>query len=293
MKISLIVGTLGRDVELARFIDSVIAQHYDELELIVVDQNDDDRVERVLRDAPHLPARTVHLRAAPGLSRARNAGLLQATGEIVAFPDDDCWYPPGTLQAVVRRFAESPNVDVLTGRFVDEDGREEGLWPRHAKVVDRWNVWRCAISITIFARTNALGGMMFDPNLGAGSGTPFGSGEETDLLLRCLAAGKHIAYDPDLVLGHPVKTGRQGVDGIRRARSYSRGFGRVLRRHRYPIWYVVAAIAKPCLDAALAATRLEGDSARFFVEIARGRLAGWLARDAAGRGIALSDYRCG
>ena len=38
--------------------------------------------------------------SARGLSRARNAGLRMIAGDIVSFPDDDCWYPPDLLQRV-------------------------------------------------------------------------------------------------------------------------------------------------------------------------------------------------
>ena len=42
------------------------------------------------------------LRSARGLSRARNAGLAHVEADLVAFPDDDCVYPPGLLERVAR-----------------------------------------------------------------------------------------------------------------------------------------------------------------------------------------------
>ena len=56
-----------------------------------------------------------------GLSRARNVGLKAVTGEIIAFPDDDCWYPDGLLQKVVAEFRDQTSLDGLTGR--SEDGK--------------------------------------------------------------------------------------------------------------------------------------------------------------------------
>jgi glycosyltransferase involved in cell wall biosynthesis len=278
MKVSLIVATRGRDIQLVRLLASIDAQSHRDVELIVVDQNDDDRVGQVLNKAQNLPNRTVHLHEPPGLSRARNAGLREVQGDIVAFPDDDCWYPPGALLHVVRRMREEPRIDVLTGRFVDELGHEEIAWSRRERLVDRWNVWSSAISFTIFARKSTAVETGFDPNLGIGAGTPFGSGEETDFLLRCLAGGRRIVYDPNLVMGHPVKSGR-GEPNLRlqRAQSYAPGFGRVLRQHRYPLWYVGLAVAKPVADAVLATVRMDFQAARFFGEVAKGRLHGWLA----------------
>ncbi|MPN49512.1 hypothetical protein SDC9_197133 [bioreactor metagenome] len=69
----------------------------------MVDQNPDDRLLPILGDYENLfPVR--RFRSAPGLSRARNVGLEQITGEVIAFPDDDCTYPPGILRSVADAF---------------------------------------------------------------------------------------------------------------------------------------------------------------------------------------------
>ena len=72
--------------------------------MIVVDQNEDERVAEIVRGrGPEL----VHERSQPGLSRARNAGLAHVEAELVAFPDDDCVYPPGLLERVAERFGDT------------------------------------------------------------------------------------------------------------------------------------------------------------------------------------------
>ena len=75
-----------------RAIDSVLAQTYQDFEIIVVDDASTDHTEEVLRP---LVDRITYVRQEPGgPSVARNRGILQAKGELIAFLDaDDLWRP--------------------------------------------------------------------------------------------------------------------------------------------------------------------------------------------------------
>src|SRR5574340_342784 len=93
---SLVLATVGRTAELERFLDALERQTCPDFELLVIDQNPDDRLRPILnRHRGRFEIK--HTRSATGLSRARNVGLRLARGEIVAFPDDDCWYPTTLL----------------------------------------------------------------------------------------------------------------------------------------------------------------------------------------------------
>src|SRR5258708_39668079 len=96
MKVSLILSTKGRVEEINKFIRSLAQQGYDYLELIVVDQNEDDRLGAILKHS-NLPFPIIRLLSKSGLSLGRNVGMASATVDIVAFRDDDCWYPDGLL----------------------------------------------------------------------------------------------------------------------------------------------------------------------------------------------------
>ena len=112
------MGTLGRTDEPRRFLESLALQTCRNARLIVVDQNPDDRLVAVIAafesDIPIL-----HLHSEVGLSRARNAGLRHVQADLVAFPDDDCWYPPDLLERVTRVLAERPLLDGVHGRGVE------------------------------------------------------------------------------------------------------------------------------------------------------------------------------
>lgn len=151
MKFSLIMGTLGRRDEVGDFLASLQRQDHRDFELLIVDQNPDERLAPLIEEyRRHF--RILRYRSAPGLSRARNVGLRYATGDVIAFPDDDCWYPDGLLSYVAGRLMAEPSLDGLTGRFVDGEGRSEGRWLPRTQMLNRFSVWRGAISFSIFLR---------------------------------------------------------------------------------------------------------------------------------------------
>ncbi len=232
--ISLIVSTLGRTDELERFLATLDTQVFRDFEVILVDQNPDDRLKPLLARHCRLPIQ--HLRSAKGLSRGRNVGLAVARGEIVSIPDDDCWYPPDLLAEVHSWFQQHTDFAILFTAVRDETGELQG--PRRRSVeaceCDRNAVWHCGISFNAFLRrsvTQSVG--QFDERLGVGCPTVFKSGEETDYFLRALDLGYRVWYQPELSICHPFL---RNVKRIRRD-IYPRamGVGFVLRRHGYSL----------------------------------------------------------
>ncbi|WP_082708746.1 glycosyltransferase [Thiobacillus denitrificans] len=275
-RFSLIMGTLGRTEEVGRFLASLQRQEHRDFELFIVDQNPDDRL------LPLIEKYSRHFRiervvSPKGLSRARNAGLQRITGDLVAFPDDDCWYPDGLLSYVASRFKLDSGLDGLTGRFVDEDGRAEGRWLARSQVLNRYTVWRGAISFSIFLRRSLVDRIEpFDEALGVGAGTAWGAGEETDYLLRSLNAGGRIVFDHELVLRHPVKTGSFDEAARERQGRYESGFGRVIRRSGFPFWYFPWVCLRTLTGALLALCTGRPAQARFKWHSVQSRIRGWL-----------------
>lgn len=247
-RFSLIVATLGRTKELERLLDSLAAQEYWDYELIVVDQNADERLapmlsrwrEEMAEDSQgqFAPAQLLHLRCEPGLSKARNYALAVCTGQIVAFPDDDCWYPAGTLSKVDHWFRQHDEFQLLSLTARDEDGVRSGnRW--HAAICDirAINIFRTSASYTFFARrSDVRERLRFDEKLGIGSGTRFGSGEDTDFMLRFLK-GRRGCFLSKWHVGHPRKDMLGGHMTVDRSFSYGQGMGRVLGKHSlFPLW---------------------------------------------------------
>ena len=269
----LVVATLDRVDELGRLLHSLARQSHRRFRVIVVDQNTDDRLDAVLRRYSEL--QIDRLRSQPGLSHARNAALLRVSGDLVAFPDDDCTFPEDLLERVASRFASEPELGGLTGREVDADGSSSPSWAREAATLTRENLWNRAISFTIFLRSSVVHSVgRFDEQLGLGSLTPWSSGEEIDYLIRALDCGARIAYDPSLLVHHRrtsfTPTTLRAV-GARDGASV----GYLLRKHRYPPTRVAEMLLRPAGGALLAFLSNDRSRARFHASTLRGRLLGY------------------
>jgi glycosyltransferase involved in cell wall biosynthesis len=271
--VDLVVATIVRSAELDALLDSLEHQTHAGFRVLLVGQNADDRVAAVA--ARHLQLRIEVLQAAPGVSRARNAALPRITAELVAFPDDDCTYPPELLESVARRFAERPDLDGLTGRTGDTAGEVAANWSPSPGPVDRATIWHRANSASIFLRASLVRRVgLFDERLGLGSGNPWSSAEELDYLLRALRLGARIEYDPGLVVHHAL---RAPTAGGRRELGFRDGasVGFLLRKHRYPAAAVARMLVRPLGGAAVSLVRGDASRARYYTATLRGRVAGY------------------
>lgn len=157
-----------------------------------------------------LPAAS-HVSAIPGrasVSAARNrlmaAALVEVpfgADDVVAFPDDDCWYTDGFLARLEMAFAERPSLDLLVCRVAldpeDAPDRFADIAPASAA-----QIVRLTMSNSLFVRgslATTLGG--FDPTLGLG--TPAHGGEDTDYAVRALLAGTMAGFLDRPLVGHP------------------------------------------------------------------------------------------
>lgn len=245
---SLILATVGRTDELDRMFASLAAQTFRDFEVVVVDQNADDRLLPHLERARSLGIAVRHLRQTPpNLAAARNVGIEAAYGEWVGFPDDDCWYDKDVLEIVFKRFARDDRPSGVIVRWLEQ--AEQPLsatnltWKRSSAFRDV-----PVSSITLFcsrALCRKIGG--FDSRLGVGQW--FGAGEETDFALRALRAGALFTYEPAAQVHHAVASGRpQATSQARDAiRHRARGTGALYAKHRLSLWVVLRGLAAPVL----------------------------------------------
>ena len=96
----------------AEAVDSIRAQHYSNLEHILLDACSTDGTLAVLQRYPEV---TVIGEPDEGSHDAMNRGVARASGEVVGFLNVDDLYPPGTLDSVGRLFADDPALDVVIG----------------------------------------------------------------------------------------------------------------------------------------------------------------------------------
>jgi len=268
MKFSLIIATLGRDKELALFLESLKNQTYKDFELIIVDQNEDDRVDKVV-SAYNMDIKVIKS-SIKGLSYNRNIGIKQISGVIIGFPDDDCEYETNTLEKAVEFFEKNPNYGFYTCNTKEKNGNNAVLETKKKDCdVGITNFLNVAISFTIFIRSDAIREFSFDEQLGVGA--DFGSGEESDLLLFLITNKNKGRYHAAYFIYHPGKT-----ETLQRVYSYSLGFGALFKKalltyRLYPMFFIFLYrifrnIIKLCLHPGNKITRA----------LVKGRLNGFL-----------------
>ena len=273
--LSLVVATRGRAAPFEGLFRSLEAQTFRDFEVIVVDQNTDERVGTPETEGWSFPVRHLRTPHEAGLSRARNSGTPSARGPVLLFPDDDCWYPPHFLGHALESMTEL-NADVLSGRAADEGGRDiNGRFEQAVTRIDRVKVWTTGIEWVVFFKRDvldAVGG--YDPEIGVGAATPWQACEGQDIMLRALAAGYTCVFDPG-VFGHHAELEVRSPAMQRKGRAYARGFGYVLRRHRYALPQVANWLLRPAVRAALSLLKGDTATARYCANVLVGRLEGW------------------
>ena len=99
MLVSVVIPTYRRGKYIAKAIDSVLSQTYNNLEIIIIDDNISNSIEReqtqkIIEDIND--SRILYIQNAKNLggSLSRNVGIFKAKGEYITFLDDDDLYLP-------------------------------------------------------------------------------------------------------------------------------------------------------------------------------------------------------
>lgn len=235
MKFSLILCTIGRDKEVEDFLISLINQSYKNYELIIVDQNKDNRAKNIIERYKDKLTNIIYFKVDfKGLSRARNFGLLHTSGDIIAFPDDDCKYPENVLLEIKNRFLLD-KVDFLSCISMDEilNVESNGRWEKNKMIIKKNILLRTCTSYTIFVKIDCIKsrGIRFDERLGVGADTLFQSAEEMDFVYQLLLAGCKGVYYPELYIYHPLKVLEYNNETIKRAYFYAMGLGAFFKKN--------------------------------------------------------------
>jgi GT2 family glycosyltransferase len=269
--VTVVVCSRDRHTQLAEALPAVRAALGEGDRLVVVDSaSRDERTSGVARAAG---ARCVRV-GRPGLSRARNAGVREAETEVIAFTDDDCVPSPEWLEHLRGPFAD-PAVGFVTGRVVDDDGGPgASVLARTAPqryAGPRDVAWVGHGANMAFRRSALMALGPFDERLG--SGAEFRSGEDADMLYRCLEAGWHGVYSPEAVIAHSqwrelrellrLRYGYGLGNGAYRAkvvrRAPRRGVPLLLGSFKGGLWHVANALrARDRIDLLRALTWIAG-----------------------------------
>jgi glycosyltransferase involved in cell wall biosynthesis len=246
------VSTIGRQAELARLFDSLVSQKRDDIEVLIVDQSEGQQVSDLIRDYKG----TLTLRHIPcqrrGVSVGRNMGWDHAIGEIISFPDDDCWLPPGFLDEIDIRFIRDARLAGLTTNV-----KTLSRCDRTGGIVNRKNIFGRCIEFALFVRRELIGDLRYDEKLGVGAGTKWGADEGPDLMLRMIDRSLTIEYFPELYIFHPSPENLPLPKLIARTRAYAFGRGYLYRKHEFSKWQIARSLTRSTMGIMVACGTLD------------------------------------
>jgi GT2 family glycosyltransferase len=222
--ISVIVPTCFREEMVIACIDSLINQAYANFEILVIDQMTDSSLKVTIDRRFDRDSRIRYFNAvSAGAARARNIGVANAAGAVVAFIDDDAVAEPMWLSAMVEALREEPAPALVAGRiFPMWTGSRPPWFPRQREfLLGLYDIGdqRCLLpdgDLPIAANMVGLRDVIlecggFDERLGFNyfrKRQRIG-GEETILGQRIRNSGYRISYEPAAVVRHRVSYSKQ------------------------------------------------------------------------------------
>lgn len=269
-RFSLVMATLGRVAEIEFFLQSLAAQTHKDYELIIVDQNPDDRLLPVVKLAQDHKIDITHIRQTePNLCLARNTGISSAKGNVIAFPDDDCWYERDLLEKVNVCLAQAEQPDGAVVHWIEQDPIGQ---PTHWLSKNLWRQFRGvpASSISLFFKSELIDKVgVFDLKLGVHSW--YGSGEETDLMFRILDNDGKVMYLPDAIVHHPIN--KSNALALSKAliniRKRARGTGAIYAKHQLSSFVILRGFFAPIIKAHCLPMKFRNIISGFFMSLGR------------------------
>jgi glycosyltransferase involved in cell wall biosynthesis len=195
MRASVIIPCRNAERTVADAVRSALTQTQPAAEVLVVDDASTDGSAKAAREAG---ARVVALARRRNAGGARNAGIAESSGDLLAFLDADAVAPPDWLARARAAFAENREVVGVGGRIVN--GRpglygdldyylNHSEWIAAGRPAFKKNI----PTMAIVYRRDAVGPVRFPES---------NRGEDTAFALAVLSRGGRLWYDPDIVVTH-------------------------------------------------------------------------------------------
>jgi glycosyltransferase involved in cell wall biosynthesis len=222
---SVIVPVLNREATITRCLASLLRASYPQgrREIVVVDNGSTDRTAHLVRGYP------VRLVVEPrrGLSQARNRGIQESEGEVLAFTDSDCYVSNRWLADLTEGLRED-GVAAVTGDVVPyppatpverySAKRKPSTSGWQQSISAPWfNFMNTAVRREVFDRVG-----LFDPRFP-------GAGEDIDFAWRFFAAGLRLSRRPQPVVFHSQRATVEGL--FRQQLRNGRAWALLLRKH--------------------------------------------------------------
>lgn len=270
---SLIIPTINRTDELQRLFESLVNQTFIFFEVIIIDQNKDNRLLSLVENYENR-INLIHIKSeVKGLSVNRNIGIKKSRGSIICFPDDDCVYPTELLHYVNDFFILNPNIQIFACNVKDDILNKVFPMSKNDSKMNRYNYFDKCISIGIFIRYLSLDDLVFDEKLGVGS--KYGSAEESDFISNLLDLNYIGYYKCDTFVYHEFPS---LIPDIKRYYNYSMGYGALMKKeitlrkkHIFIIKFIFDLMAR-CLFSLLPLKKR-----KYYLSSLKGRIKGFIS----------------
>jgi len=210
--------TIDRFKDIIELLDSIQAQSYKNFETILVADKAPELAEKIKSHTHQRGYSNISVlcnEGERGLSSARNLGIGQASGEIIAFVDDDAILFPNWAEETAKAYAEDSSIIGLTGPILPLWEDESMAWfPKEFYWIFSCTYWdwtrptevRNGYGTNISFRKEAFDQCgYFKTNLGVIGGWQGPGGEETEFSIRVKQkTHKRIVYHPNIVVKHKV-----------------------------------------------------------------------------------------
>lgn len=234
MRISVVICTYNRSGYLRQTLESLKALRFPESfawEIVVVDNNSADDTQAVIKRYESEGAFVLRgfFEKKQGLSNARNRGIQEAAGEILAFLDDDTIVDPDWLASLSKAFREE-SAACVAGKVKLHGSVQRPIWwhADYDSVLGQWNPGETVLvanaenqeiigigaNMSFLKRCFSTYGS-FDPDLGR-TGKNLKTGEETEMTRRLIAGGEKVIYHPAPLVHHCPDTSRFTKQYLRR-----------------------------------------------------------------------------
>lgn len=228
MKVSLILATLGRDRELDECLSALAEQTYQDFEVIIVDQNKDGKIDAIVTRYETRLDIMHHKVDFTGIARARDYGIGQVRGTLVAFPDDDCAYDKEVIAQAVGAFSNKPGLGVLVAGSYQFASNRFSIGVNSSKARYFSRLGMMGVEFTLFFDLTRIDRSQFYFDHDFGIGSKYSGAEGFELLYRLLRSGSTAYYDPEIKIYHPDKDHYRLGTG--RMLMYSTGIGAYIRK---------------------------------------------------------------
>ena len=241
---------MDRFPDIIELLDSIHEQTYDDIEVIVVTERSQELMESIqsyIREKGYSNVKVLFNDGERGISPARNMGIRRATGEIIAFADDDAILLPDWVEKTVIAYGGDSSIGGLTGPILPLWEDESMDWfPREFYWIFSCTYWdwtkptevRNGYGTNMSFRRDVFDKCgLFKTSLGVKgygkSGWQGIGGEEVEFSLRVKnQTGKRVVYHPGIKVKHKVFSYRFKSRFIRR-RAYWEGQSKAMFKSLY------------------------------------------------------------